>query len=468
MNKFFILFIAACLALVSCTEGNTGSSISAVHVEIYKDSSFVITGKSLKVGKIPSRTTTQLLGKLKAEHYGELSSEIVTQFMPAYNIDTVGVTAEQIDSAILFLRIPNGGYFGDSIMPMRVSAYKLTKPLPSPIYSNFDVSEYKGDYIGSASYTASALKLDSLEDLGYREVGIKLPDAMAKDLFNEYKRNPSTYDNPDAFLSYLPGVYVTTSYGNGRVMSIEKTTVDVYYRKREAISEEKDTVYNLYSSYLGTTPEVVTNNIITMNTASDIAADIEAGAVVLQAPAGYDAEITIPGKEILKKIVDYIEVENVIGVLNETYLEIPVTIIENDYGIKPPKYLLFVKEDKLDEFFEEKKINDDINSFYAAYSSTSHSYIFSEMRRYILDLFDRYNIEDANSMDEMRRIIDNIPDEEFRFIATPVNIETETDNYYGTTMVTRITPDITAPSIVKLDLNKAKLRITLSRQRVLF
>ena len=173
-----------------------------------------------------------------------------------------------------------------------------------------------------------------------------------------------------------------------------------------------------------------------MNTASDIAADIEAGAVVLQAPAGYDAEITIPGKEILKKIVDYIEVENVIGVLNETYLEIPVTFIDNDYGIKPPKYLLFVKEDKLDEFFEEKKINDDI--------------------------------EDANSMDEMRRIIDNIPEEEFRFIATPVNIETETDNYYGTTTVTRITPDITAPSIVKLDLNKAKLRITLSRQRVLF
>lgn len=36
------------------------------------------------------------------------------------------------------MQMTNGCYTGDSVIPMGLKVYPLTKALPSPIYSNFD------------------------------------------------------------------------------------------------------------------------------------------------------------------------------------------------------------------------------------------------------------------------------------------------------------------------------------------
>ena len=98
LSKFFALLLITCL-LFSCDENSSiGSSITQEEVEIIVDSSFTITGNTIYCDKIKSRTLTQLLGRINAQGYGDLTSDVVTQFMPAGVIDTSGVNVDDIDS----------------------------------------------------------------------------------------------------------------------------------------------------------------------------------------------------------------------------------------------------------------------------------------------------------------------------------------------------------------------------------
>ncbi len=454
MKKSFyslLLGISLSCGMFSCSDGSVGSSISQTNVEIVMDSSFTLTGASVQSYKILSRTSTQLLGILNSDVYGEVSSDIVTQFMPAINLDTLGVTPEYIDSIKLFFRIPLGGFTGDSLVPMRVNVYRLNKQLPDKITSDFNPEGYysSNDILGSTSYSASALGLsDSIQELTYRDVIVKLPREFGVDLYNKYKQSPETFATPDAFAKYFPGIYATTSYGSGRMMNINNTEMTMYYRSKQALTAEKDTIYNLYNTYLAATPEVITNNNIHMKIAPSILDRVAKGEVIVQAPAALDATIEFPIQEIIDKFLGVGNTE--LKVVNNLYFEIPASLITNTYGIKPPPNLLLVKTSEKDKFFDESKITDNKTSFYAVYDSSSKKYIFSEMRDYVLDII---NNKAGVATDEDKKLT-----------LTPVAIQSETNSSTGTSYITSITPYVASPVIVKLDLDKAKIKLTYSNQ----
>ena len=156
MKQFFNVILAACLllGLHACTDETIGVSITDSVSSIIEDSSFVITGHSVRNDRVQMRTSTKMLGKLQADGFGQLTAEAVTSWMPAVNIDTTGTRAEWIDSCRLKLRIPyRSGFTGDSLAPMRLNVYRLNKALPSPIYSDFDPT----DYYDSSDLLASEL-----------------------------------------------------------------------------------------------------------------------------------------------------------------------------------------------------------------------------------------------------------------------------------------------------------------------
>ena len=99
MKKIFntLLVLAVLLGLQSCTDETIGTSLTDTRSAIIEDSSFVLTGHSVLNQRVQARTSTQLVGLLKADGYGTLSSEVVTQFIPAALIDTMGVSSEMID-----------------------------------------------------------------------------------------------------------------------------------------------------------------------------------------------------------------------------------------------------------------------------------------------------------------------------------------------------------------------------------
>ena len=145
------------MAVASCdeTSSTAGSSLVQDEVEIIVDSAFTVSGRAVDNDFVQSRTVLQLLGKIDADGYGSLSSDIVCQYMPTAYVDTIGVSPETIDSVKLVLTMFKDGFAGDSIVPMGVSVYPLTRQLQSPIYSNFDPKDYydSSKLLGSTTYS---------------------------------------------------------------------------------------------------------------------------------------------------------------------------------------------------------------------------------------------------------------------------------------------------------------------------
>lgn len=450
--------LGSLLALCACNDDSTtiGSTLveDVMTSEIIVDSSFTVTGTTIDNPVVQSRTLTQLLGRLDAKEYGSIESDFVCQFMPSMNIDTEGVTVDDVDSCKLILFMNTNDFTGDSIVPMGLEVFRLNKALPSPIYSNFSPQGYysHADKLGETIYTANAMWNDSINQQSFRSVMVDMPKSFATDLFTHFKEVPEDFTTPAAFTAWFPGIYVTNTFGSGRVMNITETRVNVYYRKKAKVTVqevEKDTIYQMVRSYLAVTPEVITNNNIDLTISPEIRSMLANGENLLVAPAGTEIELQFPLNEIMAR---YRQGAGNLSVLNNVSFEIPTEEIANDYGIEMPQQVLMVLKNKKKEFFENNKIADSQTSFMATYSSSTNSYTFSEMRKYILEMLEK----------------SSVTADDWTFVLTPVNIETETtsSSYYssGTTYITNVSPYVTKPAMVKLNLDKAKIKLTYSKQ----
>ena len=115
-----------------------------------------------------------------------------------------------------------------------------------------------------------------------------------------------------------------------------------------------------------------------------------------------------------------------------------------------------VKTSQKDNFINGDSLANNKDSFYAVYQPRSKSYYFSGLRNYILDI-----INNKGGI---------ATEEDINFTITPVDVTeyTYSRNYYSgsTTTVTKISPMVSRPAIVRLLLDKAKIKITYSKQIV--
>lgn len=476
MSKFFKLIMASFVILAAgtaCDENEVGGSILDAETAFVTDSTFTILNSSTVRDVIQSRTLTQLLGSIETPEYGRLSSDFVTEFMPSSTIDTTGVTRNDIDSIDIFLKVPLGSYTGDSITPMKVDIFKLSKNLPFPIYSDFEAKDYynPADRIGSRTYTMTTLNRDSARYYTsniynevteyYQIIKVPLPKEMGVQLFDLYKTQPEMFKDPLSFAKIFPGIYATTTYGDGRVVRVTSTTLNLYFKKRTQI-DDKDTIVNRAYAYMGVTPEVVTNNNINYTPSASINERIDKGEALIVAPAGYRAECQLPIKNIIDKY-NLMSKEG-LTVINTISLSIPAEEIANTKGITPPKYLLLVKESEREDFFKKNKLTDDKTSFWATYDETNKRYVFSGLRSYVKDVID------GNKIDE-----EGI--EKFAIVPIDILFKTVSTNdyssyyyYYGYTSSSeqevpdKMTPMVGSPAMVKLKMEDAKITVTYSKK----
>ena len=456
-HKLALLAIpATLLAFHSCDDISTiGTSLIKDEAEIIMDSSFTVTGKTVDIEKVISRTATHLLGSIDAKNFGKLKSDFVAQFMPAQELETEGVTTETIDSVKLVLKIPKENIIGDSLVPMGVNVYKLSKQLHSPIFSDFDPEGYysESDLLASKVYTTSSLsRSDSIAKLSYYTIDIMLPISLGRQLYQKYLDDPAIFVNPDEFAKFFPGLYVANSFGEGRIAKVSETKIQFFYRQIIK-QDDKDTTIYANANYFAVTPEVISNNNMRLSLDDNIAELQKAGKNLVVAPIGKEVEITFPTKQILEK---YNEQPNALRVVNSLRFQIPAETIANDYGIAPPAYLLLVLKSKKDEFFATRSINDDRTSFYAAYDAATHSYTFTSMLEYILDMIDK----------------GEITDEDIQFVITPVSVTTESSStsayVTATTYVVGICPYVEQPAMAILRLDKAKIKFSFTRQNSVY
>lgn len=461
--KVFLL-VAALSVIVSACDDDTstiGSSLIQDQVKIVVDDSFTLTGHSVVSGSVQSRTILQLLGNIDAEGYGSFSSDVVTQFMPS---QTIPYTDVDLDSVRLVMRMPLGGYVGDSLMPMGIAVHRLTRDLPAPIFSDFNPDGYYDPTpYATASYTATAVGLSPTEQKRkFRLINIDLPNSFGTELLAKYKESPETFATPDEFSKWFKGFYIRTSFGSGRVAQIDSTAITLYFHRtyRDEETDRDTTVYNS-AAYLAVTPEIVTNNNMRYNVSPELSAQA-ADQAVIAAPTGYDVEVRFPAREMIEK---YRSEKTLLSIINTVSLEIPTLDITNSYGLTPPPTVLLVKTSEKDDFFARSKLPNDTTSFYATYDAFNHRYVFSEMRDYILSLLDK----------------EEITEDDMSFTICPVTIGFEsnaTSNnyyyyyyYYNMSMsqqltVATVTPYVNRPSMGILDLKNSKILFTYSLQTI--
>lgn len=471
MKQFFNVILAAALlfGLYACTDETIGVSITDSVSSIIEDSSFVITGHSVRNERVQMRTSTKMLGSLSADGYGDLTASAVTMWMPAMNIDTARMKPEWIDSCRLKLRMPyRNGFTGNLLAPMRLNVYRLNKALPSPIYSDFDPTDYydPDDLLASEPYSPSSGWMEIAESYisGTRQVdtvnviSVPMPTSLAVELFNAFVSDPDRFSNPRTFADIFPGIYVTNSYGSGHLINIKATQLDVYYHKHIVLNDTAEVDSTFSQSYLASTPEVISNNIISFDIDDQITSMVNAGKAMIVAPAGYEVQVKFPIQEIIDKYQAGGSGNQ--SVINSLALELPVSIPITQYNIQPPTYLLMVKTSMKDQFIHGDSLANNKDSFYASYNAVTKKYVFSGLRNYILDIIN--NKGGIATEDDMN------------FTITPVDVTTYTyptsySYYYSSStssVVTKISPMVSQPAIVELLLDKAKIKITYSSQIV--
>ena len=472
MKHFFYVILAAglLLGLYACTDDTIGVSITDSVSSIIEDSSFVITGHSVRNDRVQMRTSTKMLGALHADGYGSLTAEAVTSWMPAITIDTTGTSAEWIDSCRLKLRMPyRAGFTGDSLAPMRLNVYRLNKSLPSPIYSDFDPTGYydSSDLLASESYSPSSgwMEVSTSYVTGtsqydtVRVISVPMPVELGRELFRAYKNDPSAFSSPKKFADIFPGIYITNSYGSGHVVNIKATELDVYYRQYYQLSDTTDTIYPARcQSYLASTPEVVSDNIIHFDIDDAITSMVNQGEALIVAPAGYEVQVRFPIQDIIDKYKA--NIGNNQSIINTLTLTLPVSVPLTQYNIQPPTYMLMVKTSKKDTFINGDSLVNNKDSFYAIYDAINKEYVFTGLRDYVINI-----INNQGGI---------ATEDDINFTITPVDVTTYTYSssysyYYGsgaTTAVTKISPMVSRPAIARLLLDKAKVKITYSKQIV--
>ena len=268
---------------------------------------------------------------------------------------------------------------------------------------------------------------------------------------------------PKDFVKFFPGVYIKNSFGSGRVMNIYNSQFIVFYHRHITKDDGTDSIAKASMGYMGGSAEVLSNNNIRLEVDQAVNDMIADGEMIVQSPSGFEVQIRFPIQDIIDKFLS--GGDKNLAVINDLSFELPAYSLTNDYGIKPPTYLLMVKTSEKDEFFATNHNVDNKSSFYAIYDSSKRVYKFTGMRNFVLDI-----IKNKNGVAE---------ESDINFTLTPVDLIAESTStssssyyyyyYYSTassTEVIGIRPAINKPTIAKLDIKNAKIKLIYSTQSI--
>lgn len=469
LNKTLLLpaVAAICTLLAASCQDDVspiGGSIVNNEVTINVDSTiFKLPAKSIYSDVINARSDTNQIGKLDIPEYGSLSADYVTQMLAASSLNVAdSITPEHVDSTKLVIRIPRKKIIGDTLAPQQLTVYRLTKPLPSSLTSDFNPDGYynASEPVNSKNYTLSGL---NLSDSAFKKattvtVNVDLPREWGRDAFRAYRKNADIFQWPSTFCKEYPGFYIKSTFGKGAMANVDITKVMIYYHylvERNVVENDisvkklvtiKDSVA-LFSSG----PEVLSSSLFKFTPSQNLESLIGRGHCIISAPLGYTIDLTFPAEELLNQ---YWAVDHNLSVINNLTLTLPASSVANSYGLVPPPNLLLIKKSEVKSFFAEGKIPDNTSSFRGTYSSANGRYEFASMRKYIVDLLTKK---------------DNILPEDVDFTLIPVNISSEIQtNSDGskTIHITSCTPYLERPAMAEIFTDRAGIVFTYTSQLI--
>lgn len=410
-----------------------------------------LQARTIQVDSMFAKTKYPVLGEYIDPVFGSVKSDYIGEFyFPEGSGFKAGATIDSVKAVVSYSTM-----MGDSLAPMELSVYEVTKSLKGVNnYTHSDPEEYAdmSAPLGSAVFTGknSTYRTETYTS-GYTtqeykvyDINVKLPNELGEKFLSEYnKAGHGQMVDADSFRKFFPGLYFTTTFGNSTMLNVDLTSLYVHYHYLDVkgSSTEQDTIRTA-SMRLYITPEVTQLNHIKNNNAQ-LLADNEMHTYV-KSPAGVNTEITFPYSQIHDKLKS-----QALNLANFTIYAIPEAIENPMVKLSPPDYLLLINRDSLAGFFEEKKLPDDVTSFLSAeFDATTYSYNFNN----ISTMINHYNEE-----------LDGEPfDLVYYLIPVDATFTTAQQSYYssGTQVLTDISNQMW-PTAAMLDKRAGNLKLEL-------
>lgn len=445
--RLLTVLVIAALTFAACddtTEGIGGSITNKIDNINISDSAFNVTTKSIVAGAVLSRNNTGLIGKMKDPETGNyVKGDYMTQLsvLPTFSVDTLDIKKANngsIEADSCYLLVSYNASYGDTIAPMKVTAYEMTEPMreDQEYYSNYDA--FKNGWVNENNpHWSSNYNLSNTSDV--KNFKIYLNKEYKKDgktyknygsyILQTYAEHPKYFKTNFKFLhNVCPGFYIKNVGGTGNMAKIWNTELIFYWKKtikaKDGVTDSTGIGYNRFDG----TEEVLQLNKIENDTENlkKLASKDQEKCTYLKSPAGIFTEVTLPIEDIMKGHEK--------DTLNTATVSFPRLNNENEdnpYNFATPSTILMVQKDSLKSFFEKSKLADNRTSYTASYSSTGtykNAYTFQNIANLVSAMY-----KNKGKGENWNKVV-----------LVPVNVITTTQGY--TTVISKINHDMSLAS----------------------
>ena len=447
--RLLTVLVIAALTFAACddtTEGIGGSITNKIDNINISNSAFNVTTKSIVADSVLSRNNTGLIGKMKDPETGNyVKGDYMTQLsvLPTFSVDTLDYIKQanngSIEADSCYLLVSYNASYGDTIAPMKVTAYEMTKPMAEDkeYYSNYDAFKDKEGWVSENNqHWSSNYNLSNTSDV--KNFKIYLNKEYKKDgktyknygsyILQTYEKHPEYFKTNFKFLhNVCPGFYIKNVGGTGNMAKIWNTELIFYWTRHKTINKDSTAVSIGYNRFDGT-EEVLQLNKIENDTENlkKLASKDQEKCTYLKSPAGIFTEVTLPIEDIMKGHEK--------DTLNTATISFPRLNNENEdnpYNFATPSTILMVQKDSLQSFFEKSKLADNRTSYTASYSSTGtykNAYTFQNIANLVSAMY-----KNKGKGENWNKVV-----------LVPVNVITTTQGY--TTVISKINHDMALAS----------------------
>lgn len=448
--RLLTVLVIAALTFAACddtTEGIGGSITNKIDNINISNSAFNVTTKSIVADSVLSRNNTGLIGKMKDPETGNyVKGDYMTQLsvLPTFSVDTLDYIKQanggSIEADSCYLLVSYNASYGDTIAPMKVTAYEMTKPMEEnkEYYSNYDAFE-KGWVNENNQHWSSNYNLSNTSDVKNFKIylnkeykkGGKTYKNYGSYIMQTYAEHPEYFKTNYKFLhNVCPGFYIKNVGGTGNMAKIWNTELIFYWTRKKTI-KAKDGVTDSTAVSIGYNRFDGTEEVLQLNKIENDKKSMEKLAsqekwTYLKSPAGIFTEVTLPIDDIMKGHEK--------DTLNTATISFPRLNNENEdnpYNFATPSTILMVQKDSLKSFFEKSKLADSRTSYTASYSSTGtykNAYTFQNIANLVSAMY-----KNKGKGENWNKVV-----------LVPVNVITTTQGY--TTVISKINHDMSLAS----------------------
>lgn len=423
MNKSlkFVAAMALASAFVGCDTDTQfiGTSIIPESDQIVMSTSeFNIDTESRVMGSVFSRSPYGYIGRVTDPETG---TSVTTNFADVftvganrfYDYDKIpqsdftlpdGTTQRSI-SAIGTVSLPMFRFYGDSLNVMKVKMMELKKTLPEDVNLRSDFDPEAEGYVRTPeegglsiekSFSIVDLNVeDSIRLLGTYAHPIRftmpqtpytaLPECGGKTYRNyptyvlsRYYEDSSVFETQYRFAHHVsPGFYFKVTSGSGTQAELYNAIFDISHEVTDT------TAWRLIK--FSSTEESKKHTNVKFNTEQMKKLASDPNCTYVKSPAGIITVARLPIDDIVRgherdsingASVSFLRVNN--EVQDEYALPVPTTLM-----------MLSAEQDAIDDFFDKRSLYNNRTSYVSTYSSSSNSYVFSNIATLITHLYNR-------------------------------------------------------------------------------